>query len=698
VVTFVFIYKEFMKKMLIISLLLFNSAMAQKISDIDSSQILENIIIKAYENNRKLIDVPAAVSLVTQTDLNRYHTTSILPAMNANPGVRMDERSPGSFRLSIRGSSLRSPFGVRNVKVYFDGIPYTDPGGNTYLNQLGFYNIQSVEIIKGPGGSLYGAGTGGVLLIKNDAGKSQPGASVAYETGSYKTNNLNTNIKFGKENSYNTINYQHQTSDGYRNNTALRQDVVTWDAVMKPNDKTQLQAHFLYGDLYYQTPGALTKKEYDLNARSARPATGGFPSAEQAKAAIYQKTFLAGFSYEQKMSEDWKNTTTVYGAYSQMRNPSFRNYGRTSEPHFGGRTIFQFNKKLNTILLTLNGGGEIQQSFNTQRIYNNKNGQTDSLQTDDEIYNSQAFVFLQGNADLTNGWTFTAGASINRLTLHFTRLSVLPPVNDNRNFKNEITPRFAVLKKISKRVSVYGSIARGFSAPTTAEILPSINVFNTTLQAESGIDYEFGARGSLLKNKLYFDINAFFYKLKNAIVQRRDASSADFFENAGSAKQNGLETLVTYELINNELQFFNHLFIHASDTWNNFHYGAFKQLTNDFSGKKLPGVASQTVAAGFDVSTKVGVYSNTTFFYSGPIAMNDANTEYADPYHLLGMRIGYKYRSPKKFQWEIFTGAENILNEKYSLGNDINATGGRYYNVAPGRNYYAGIILEYKQR
>lgn len=684
--------------MLIISLLVFNSAMAQKISDIDSSQILENIIIKAYENNRKLIDVPAALSLVTQTDLNRYNTTSILPAMNANPGVRMDERSPGSYRLSIRGSSLRSPFGVRNVKVYYDGIPYTDPGGNTYLNQLGFYNIQSVEIIKGPGGSLYGAGTGGVLLIKNDAGKFQPGASVAYETGSYNTNNLNTNIKFGKENSYNSINYQHQTSDGYRNNTALRRDVLTWDAVMKPNDKTQLQAHFLFGDLYYQTPGALTKKEYDLNAKSARPAAGGFPSAEQAKAAIYQKTFLAGFSYEQKMSEDWKNTTTVYGAYSQMRNPSFRNYGRTSEPHFGGRTIFQFNKKLNTTLLTFNGGGEIQQSFNTQRIYNNKNGQTDSLQTDDEIYNSQAFVFFQANADLTHGWTFTAGASINRLTLHFMRLSVLPPVNDNKNFKNEITPRFAVLKKISKRVSVYGSIARGFSAPTTAEILPSINVFNTTLQAESGIDYEFGARGSLLKNKLYFDINAFFYKLKNAIVQRRDASGADFFENAGSAKQNGLETLVTYELINNELQFFNHLYIHASDTWNNFHYGTFKQLSNDFSGKKLPGVASQTVAAGFDVSTKIGIYSNTTFFYSGPIAMNDANTEYANPYHLLGMRIGYKYRSAKKFQCEIFTGAENIFNEKYSLGNDINATGGRYYNVAPGRNYYAGIILEYKQR
>ena len=76
--------------------------------------------------------------------------------------------------------------------------------------------------------------------------------------------------------------------------------------------------------------------------------------------------------------------------------------------------------------------------------------------------------------------------------------------------------------------------------------------FNTQLQAESGIDYEFGTRGSLLNNRFYFDINALFYKLKNAIVQRQNPTGADYFDNAGSAKQNGLETFLSYELINNE--------------------------------------------------------------------------------------------------------------------------------------------------
>jgi iron complex outermembrane receptor protein len=42
---------------------------------------------------------------------------------------------------------------------------------------------------------------------------------------------------------------------------------------------------------------------------------------------------------------------------------------------------------------------------------------------------------------------------------------------------------------------------------------------------------------------------------------------------------------------------------------------------------------------------------------------------------------------------EIFAGAENITNEKYSLGNDINAFGGRYYNPAAPVSCYVGLAL-----
>jgi iron complex outermembrane receptor protein len=44
---------------------------------------------------------------------------------------------------------------------------------------------------------------------------------------------------------------------------------------------------------------------------------------------------------------------------------------------------------------------------------------------------------------------------------------------------------------------------------------------------------------------------------------------------------------------------------------------------------------------------------------------------------------------------DFFAGIDNLLNQKYSLGNDLNAVGGRYFNAAPGRNYFAGVRINF---
>ncbi len=181
----------------------------------------------------------------------------------ATPGVHMEERSPGSFRLNVRGSTLRSPFGVRNIKVYWNNIPFTDPGGNTYLNQLSYYNINSIEVIKGPAGSLYGAGTGGAVLLNSQPDQWTKGTDAGYILGNYNLNSLYAQVRLGGEDNHNNFGYTHQTGDGYRDHTQMRRDVATWETRLRINERQSLQASVLYGDLFYQTPGGLTKTEYN---------------------------------------------------------------------------------------------------------------------------------------------------------------------------------------------------------------------------------------------------------------------------------------------------------------------------------------------------------------------------------------------------------------------------------------------------
>ncbi|HVU98995.1 MAG TPA: TonB-dependent receptor [Puia sp.] len=671
------------------------------LADSSDTRPLAEIMVKAYEQHRKLAEVGAPVHIINKSSLNRFGNVNILPALNMAPGVRMEERSPGSYRLNIRGSSLRSPFGVRDVKIYWNEIPLTDPGGNTYLNQLGFYDIQSLEIIKGTAGSLYGAGIGGAVLISGMPAVWEKGVSADYTAGNYAndfkhlaTNSFNVDVRVGDADHRNHFSYSHQTNDGYRQQTRMRRDIATWETLIKSSERQTIHAYLLYGDLHYQTPGGLNKAEYDSNARMARPAAGTSPSAIQAQAAIYQKNFTAGFANEYRFNAHWQNTSSVYGAYTDFTNPGIRVYEYRQEPHFGGRTAFQYKTALGFGTLQLNFGAEAQKGFFETRDYANKLGVQGALQTDDKLNNWTWFSFVQADLRMQNGWTITAGGSFNKSALDITRVSVLPPAMVPVRFDSKLAPRIAVLKRITPDISAYASASRGFSTPTVSEIEKSNGVVGPPLQPEDGVDYELGARGSLLHGRLFFDVDAFLFHIHNAIVQRIDSGGVAYSINAGSTDQHGLETFVSYRVIDAPQAFVSDMRIFVSDTWHDFHYNSFIQDTSNFNGHRLPSVPQQLFVTGIDLVQRDGFYLNMTYTYSDKVALNDANTAYAGSYNLLGGRLGYR-RMIRKLRFDIYTSVDNAGNVKYSLGNDFNAAAGRYYNVAPGRNYFAGASLNY---
>jgi iron complex outermembrane receptor protein len=660
----------------------------------DSLKTLGEVTIRAFEQNRKQSNSTAAVRVIQSNNGDRYNKTSLVNSFNTVAGVRMEERSPGSYRINIRGSSLRSPFGVRNVKVYWNDIPVTDAGGNTYFNQFAWNNFSSIEIFKGPAGSLYGAGTGGLILM-NNFDKWQPGASLEYVGGSYGLQNIFASARFGSGENRNQLSYAHNQSDGYRTQTKMRRDNFSWQSQLKLSDKQQLTASLLFSDMYYQTPGALNLAEYTNNPKAARPAGGGFPSAVAINASIWQKTILAGFSNQYHFTEAFKNTTTLYGSFAQIKNSAIRNYERRNEPQFGGRSVFSWKRKNVETEWQLVGGTEFQQGYFNTQVSKNKNGNPDTLQTNDDVNNRMLNFFAQVDVDIDQKWFITGGISLNKTNVSIRRLSAYPTVKQNRSYQNELAPRIAILRKLNKDLSFLVSLSKGFSPPTTAEVLPSTGVISTDLEAEYGWNYEATVRYSLFKRKLQLEATGFYFKLKDALVQRRDISGADYFVNAGDVKQKGIELNAdyTYTPFNNKT--IDYLLIQAAYSYNHFRYGSFVKGVDDFSGKTVPSVPGNTFSLLTDLQLKNGFYSNATYYAASKIFLNDANTFTANAYHLLGWRLGWKKILQKKYKLNIYAGADNLLDEKYSLGNDINAAANRFYNAAPRRNYYAGVALQW---
>lgn len=659
----------------------------------DSTRLLQEIVIEAYETNRRLSEVPASIGILKAGEFQRFNNTSVLPAVNIVPGVRMEERSPGSYRFSIRGSSLRSPFGVRNVKAYWNGLPFTDGGGNTYLNLLDFSAIGSLEIIKGPGGSLYGAGTGGVLLLKSpEVEGNQIQASAVM--GSYGLQRYLLRGQLKNEHVSANVQFAHHKSEGYREQTALKRNALNADVKLRAGRKGTLSSTLIFSNLFYETPGGLNKAQFEADPRQARPPSV-LLGAVEARAAVRNETIFGGLIYEHDWNNQWSTTGGIYGGFSAFENPTIRNYESRDETNLGMRThtVYRMYQNQASVGGKITFGGEYQYFKSPIAVYDNDgSGNPAAVQVKDEVISRAGMLFAQADIEFPRGLFLTAGASMNLLKYNFHRLEPAPEVEQARTFDAVFSPRLAILKKFSKNISVFGSYSDGFSPPSLAEVRPSTNTFSNSLKPESGNSLELGTRGNFFNRRLEYDLVLYNFKLRNTIVVQRNEEGADYFVNAGKTSQRGIEAMVSFNLADDD-GFLSLFKIWASYAYQHYRFREYIINDEDFSGNALTGIAPTIFSAGLDAGLNQNYTAHVTLNYVDHIPLNDANTAFAEPYLLLGLRAGWNTTIEGSHGIQLFAGIDNALDEIYSLGNDLNAFGGRYYNAAMPRNYYAGISL-----
>ncbi|MBK0403235.1 TonB-dependent receptor [Adhaeribacter sp. BT258] len=651
------------------------------------------VIVRGYETNQPLLRTAGAIGLLTPRELQRFNQNSLVPALNTIPGVRMEERATASYRISIRGSSLRAPFGVRNVKMYLNGIPLVEANGTLPLNLLDAATINRVEVLKGPAGSVYGAGTGGTILLHTmqpEAGESS--VAVQGMAGSFGLQKYAVTATTGGERSGLLVRYDKQKQDGYREHSAMNRDVVLLAGNFRPSEKQTFNFHTYYSKLFYELPGALTKEQFDENPRQARQLN------KDQHASLNLNGLNIGLNQDYALDENWSNSTSVFGVFSFLDHPFTNDYERNTNQAFGARTKTTLQTNLGNVWSRFSLGAEAQRSFVNSRHYQNNKGMAGILSFDDEVTAQQGFIFAQAEADLPGNITATLGGSVSALQYELNRVSDITQTNvgqHKRSFEPQFSPRLALVKLLTEKIALHGSISQGFSAPTEAEIRPSDGSFNSSLQPERGTNYELGFRGSILKEKLHFDVVGFWFRLQETIVSRSTENGVVVFQNAGQTRQQGLETSLTYEILNDTKRYVSGLKIWSSHALNHFRFQNYRQNEQDFSGNKLTGSPGQTLTSGLDLETRSGFYLNITSYYSSEIPLNDANTVFADSYLVAGARIGFRRQFFRNFQAEIYGGVENATDEKYSLGNDLNGFGNRYFNAAPGRYFYAGLQLKW---
>ncbi len=675
-----------------LSIFLVGNLFCQDSTRLPSDSALGEILVTAFQSHQQWKTVPAAVAPISAHDLERYSNASMLPAFNIIPGARMEERSPNSYRLSLRGSLLRSPFGIRNVKVYWNDIPLTDGGGNTYLNLVDMAEITSAEILKGPVASVYGVGTGGALLLKTDlpfSEHTQNNYTVGTSGGSYGLFSEQAAWEHRQNQLSTSIQQIHQQSDGYRQETASRKDIVKWQLNNQWKSQ-QLQVLVFYTDLYYQTPGGITLAQMQLNPKLARLPSGTIPGAIQQKAAIYNKTLFGAIHHETDLGKLFTLKSFVMNNHTSFDNPYLTDYEKRSEDNMGiGTSLTLHTQTANTSFQWINGAEWLYNHALTTD-YGNRAGVPDTVQFTDNIYANQWFAFSQAQLVINQKWNITAGMSFNNQSYRYKRLTDLSSNYVDRNINSVFTPRLAILYRIQTDVSAYAVVAKGFSPPALAELRPTDGNYYGNLNAEYGWNYETGIKGMLLNRQLEFDIAVYYFALKDAIVQRSNAAGALYYVNAGGTIEKGIESLVRYQFVKRPTHFLKSCKLWSSYTYQPYRFDNYQQDGINYSGNAVTGVPRNTWVTGMDIETRKGYYLNLSVNSTSSIPLTDANDAYAAAYQLVQMKWGYR-SNQKANRLHLFMGIDNVLNQVYSLGNDINAAAKRYYNPATGRNFFAGV-------
>ena len=149
-----------------VALILSASALAQESGDERSGRIrLEEVVVTATKRTESLQDVPVAVTALTSADIDARGFTNYADFVNTVPNMYMQDQGPGKTQIYIRGLVAQGGAGFP-VATYFGEAVTSVLTNNGGFANLRLVDIDRVEVLRGPQGTLFGANSlAGVLRV-----------------------------------------------------------------------------------------------------------------------------------------------------------------------------------------------------------------------------------------------------------------------------------------------------------------------------------------------------------------------------------------------------------------------------------------------------------------------------------------------------------------------------------------------------
>lgn len=664
----------------------------------ERSLALEPMVVTATRLPQPLSDVPASVSVVEQLDIQgAQKTVGLEEVLDRVPGVfvQSSQDFAQDVRIQIRGFGTRAAFGIREIKVLLDGLPITEPDGQTQLDDLDLSAIGRIEVLRGPAGALYGNAAGGVIQFFTEDAPPVPTAEVILTGGSYGLGKYTVKSGGRAGNAQVFMDGSYLQLDGYRQHSGTQAGNFTGTLRYDFDPSTDMTLLLTAVDSpVADDPGALTRQMANADPRQANPNNLKFDAGE-----TVQQVRAGTVAHHRG---EWSDLSAyAYYVYRNFNNllpidPSAGDGVVTferSSPGAGAR--WEYHRPLFGWQQSFSTGFDFQYQNDDRRRFQNLFGTQGPLGLHQFERVTSIGPYVREAVHLLDDLELSVGARYD-----WFRFDVdvdYPPdsgASDARIFDQwspaaglRWTPVWgANHPPYVPDFSLYANIGTAFQTPTTTELGdPNGPGFNSNLQPQSSVTYEIGARAERAQ-QFAAGIAGYVIEIGDELVPFEAPNGRTAFRNAGRSQRLGLE-------LDWEAWLLPPLRWSGAVTVLDAKYRDYTLDMMSLAGNDEPGIPPWWIYQELAYIHPSGWFAAAEAFFVGSYFVNDQNTAKADSYVLLNLRAGYKHNFGDHWTVAPFIGFNNLTNTNYDGTVRLNALGGRYFEPAPEFNVYGGISV-----
>jgi outer membrane receptor protein involved in Fe transport len=675
---------------LAIATALSTSAFAQTdaIDKPDPSTEMEIMVVTADFRSSSLEKMPSSITVIDSQKIQDESAQHFEDLLNSIANFNWSGGSSRPKYFQIRGVGEQEQYqGAPNSSVGYI-IDDIDLSGIGMVSSM--YDLQQVEVLRGPQGTRYGANAlAGLIYLKSNDPTDvfEHGAEVSLGDDDLRTfSGFSSGPLTDSGKLLYRVSLQQHQQNGYHDNLYLGRDdtngrdefsaraKLRWYATDDLQfDLTVLHADFDNGYDVWSLTNSPTQTTSDQPGVDSQRTTGAGFKATYSGAETFELTSLTSFAntdHHYSYDGDWSNPE--YWASKQCSDDD-GNLTPCQYDYFWDKTGQRKTVSQEFRLSSTEQGRIFADSTDwllgvyamnlkeDNQLYSEYNTLPDEV-LDSEYEATNYALFGQLDTDLGSDYALSVGLRLERRNSHYSD-------TNNDNFDPSETMwggHIAVSKVLNDSHNAYVRVARGYKAGGFNMTLPVELNDKKEFSTETLYNYEIGLKSHWLAGLIDTNLALFYMDRQD---QQVAASQQDpdkpqrfilFTENAGSSNNYGAELDATWYATDN-------LQIYSSLGWLETAYGDYQYQDKygtevDLTGRDLAHSPHLTYSLGGTYRTNSGWFTNLNLSGKSEFYYSDSNESRSEPYTIVNARVGYEASA-----WSAYLWGRNLFNEEYGV-------------------------------